>query len=565
MTSSSEQADVRARISNFQTNCTCATEQLFSLRWDELNRLVEGRRFDRVGGSVGSGTGAWTYAARMRYRYDGANQRTVKESFEATGINTASRVALFIYPGDFERRGLVRNTTTYDAVTTGVDATETQYMVAGARIVWDPATSATSPNFDRNRRITYALTDLLQTSSAVVDLVSGELLELSTYYPNGARENLWASDSNAPLEPMGFTGKEADEEIGLTYFGERWLMPRLGRWASPDPLHVHASGGGEALNSYHYVSGNLLQARDPLGLVFGDGREWIDVPELVLGTIASREIAQDYMERYGGLSPGRPGAIASGGSGTSVVSAGIFTNYFAIRSMLRTMDLVGSEQGLAGDSGADGMPDIVDFTRGQVAEIKPAHLLTTGVREVNAYIATLNRNLPDGVGGFVGLTNYSGQSFFLNRLVRLSWDTVTPGVITYQWSINQNGVYVTVDMASLAGITRGLWSDANRRGRRSDQQAGEVYARAQGAQAELVGEHPGLAAAPIAVPVLAAVTALVAQGLAAVGVVETAITGLAGAAGAVAAGQTGSSEAAAEPPSTSEGPSESTPESTEEQ
>ncbi len=219
-----------------------------------------------MGGSVGSGTGAWTYAARMRYRYDGANQRTVKESFEASGINTASRVALSIYPGDFERRGLLRNTTTYDAVTTGVDATETQYMVAGARIVWDASTSATLPNLDRNRRVTYALTDLLQTSGAVVDLVSGELLELSTYYPNGARENLWASDSNAPLEPTGFTGKEADEDIGLTYFGERWLMPRLGRWASPDPLHVHASGGGEALNSYHYVSGNLLQARDPDGL-----------------------------------------------------------------------------------------------------------------------------------------------------------------------------------------------------------------------------------------------------------------------------------------------------------
>jgi hypothetical protein len=29
---------------------------------------------------------------------------------------------------------------------------------------------------------------------------------------------------------------------------------------------VHAVGGGEALNSYHYVSGNLLQARDPIGL-----------------------------------------------------------------------------------------------------------------------------------------------------------------------------------------------------------------------------------------------------------------------------------------------------------
>jgi len=44
------------------------------------------------------------------------------------------------------------------------------------------------------------------------------------------------------------------------------LMPHLGRWASADPLQVHAGGGGEFGNSYHYVSGNLLQARDPLGL-----------------------------------------------------------------------------------------------------------------------------------------------------------------------------------------------------------------------------------------------------------------------------------------------------------
>ena len=43
-------------------------------------------------------------------------------------------------------------------------------------------------------------------------------------------------------------------------------MPHLGRWASPDPLQVHSGGGGEFGNSYHYVSGSVLQARDPLGL-----------------------------------------------------------------------------------------------------------------------------------------------------------------------------------------------------------------------------------------------------------------------------------------------------------
>jgi len=65
---------------------------------------------------------------------------------------------------------------------------------------------------------------------------------------------------------MDFTGKEADEEVGLVYFGQRYLMPRIARWSTPDPLQIHALGGGEPFNSYHYVSGNLLQATDPIGL-----------------------------------------------------------------------------------------------------------------------------------------------------------------------------------------------------------------------------------------------------------------------------------------------------------
>jgi len=84
---------------------------------------------------------------------------------------------------------------------------------------------------------------------------------------DGAQENhLTQHDVSLQPELLGFTGKEADSEVGLVYFGERYLIPRLARWATPDPLHIHALGGGEALNSYHYVAGNLLQARDPVGL-----------------------------------------------------------------------------------------------------------------------------------------------------------------------------------------------------------------------------------------------------------------------------------------------------------
>lgn len=241
-----------ARRSALSANCSCAEEQHYQYRWDELNRLAEARRYDRSGG-----TGSWQLEARQRCRYDEANQRRVKQTIDTAG----DRITLNVVPGDMERRGVVRGLTGYED-DAGYES-ETQYLVAGARMVWKSGTP--TPGIDRNHRITVNVSDLIGTTSAVIDLVSGELIEHGTYYPNGARETYRSSGDVAP-EPTGFTGKEGDEEVGLTYFGERYLVPRIGRWASPDPLAIHEAGGGEALNSYHYVGGNLLQARDPLGL-----------------------------------------------------------------------------------------------------------------------------------------------------------------------------------------------------------------------------------------------------------------------------------------------------------
>ncbi|HBQ13770.1 MAG TPA: hypothetical protein DEF51_22425, partial [Myxococcales bacterium] len=246
--------DSDARRAALRTNCSCATEQHYAYRWDELNRLAEARRYDYEGI-------AWVRKVRQRYRYDGANSRTVKQTLESG--TTPEAIALYPYPGDFERRGLTRGLTAYEASSTL--ETETQYVVAGARMVWKHG--GAGAGYDRENRLAVPIGDLIQTTGAVFDVRSGELLEVSTYYPNGARETYLNDDSaRAAPEVTGFTGKEADEEVGVVYFGERYLIPRLGRWASPDPLHVHASGGGEALNSYHYVGGDLLSARDPLGL-----------------------------------------------------------------------------------------------------------------------------------------------------------------------------------------------------------------------------------------------------------------------------------------------------------
>ncbi len=65
--------------------------------------------------------------------------------------------------------------------------------------------------------------------------------------------------------PYRFTGKEEDREVGLVYFGKRFLNAQLGRWMSADPLAVHVPGRADA-NLYAYVSGAVLQAVDPVGL-----------------------------------------------------------------------------------------------------------------------------------------------------------------------------------------------------------------------------------------------------------------------------------------------------------
>jgi len=69
-------------------------------------------------------------------------------------------------------------------------------------------------------------------------------------------------------EDYGFTGKESDVEVGLVYFGKRFLSTSLNRWVSADPLAVH--GLGADLNVYAYVSGTALRSTDPQGLDLAD-------------------------------------------------------------------------------------------------------------------------------------------------------------------------------------------------------------------------------------------------------------------------------------------------------
>lgn len=61
----------------------------------------------------------------------------------------------------------------------------------------------------------------------------------------------------------GFTSKERDAESGFDYFGARYYMPAVGRWAAIDPL----ADEEPEFSGYSYVLNN------PLGLVDPDGRQ----------------------------------------------------------------------------------------------------------------------------------------------------------------------------------------------------------------------------------------------------------------------------------------------------
>jgi RHS repeat-associated protein len=110
------------------------------------------------------------------------------------------------------------------------------------------------------------LDDTLGSTAIVIDRETGELVESTAYLANGATESDYRADRWKGLrEDYRFTGKEEDVEVGLQYFGKRFLSPYIGRWVSADPLGVQVPERGD-WNLYAYVHGRLLQAIDPMGL-----------------------------------------------------------------------------------------------------------------------------------------------------------------------------------------------------------------------------------------------------------------------------------------------------------
>ena len=234
------------------------TTYAYQYEWDEVGRLSTARRLDGGGKNPHQ-------AVSLRYVYDADGNRVVRARDDQSSSGVAYSVEVFdslrldhaSYPdvnGDYER----------------TSSTESVYLISnGARVAHVVYARNDLPTGTSGRlHVLFEFGNYLGSTSFVVDRDTSELVERATYQAyGGADSDYRTSRWDNFHEQVGYSGKEDDSEVGLTYFGARYYMPAIGRWASADPLTVHALGSD--LNPYAYVLGSPTRLTDPSGLDTG--------------------------------------------------------------------------------------------------------------------------------------------------------------------------------------------------------------------------------------------------------------------------------------------------------
>ena len=248
-------------------------------KWDEAGHLTQAMRseFSIVPGSVvirGSSTIA------NNYLYDGRGIRTWRSSddtgstqyyldiFPSLRVNGAQWNYHPVDGGENpsgpggQGRGYSYFVSDYNLTSTN----EQVYLISGGVSYGKLVSDSTLPSPSQQALHAFIeVGDPRGSMSSAIDKETGELVEQITYLANGQTETDYRPKRwNSFREADRYTGKHDDYEVGLTYYGARYFVPGLGRWASPDPLTIHALGSD--LNPYSFVQGSPYMYVDRLGL-----------------------------------------------------------------------------------------------------------------------------------------------------------------------------------------------------------------------------------------------------------------------------------------------------------
>ena len=199
--------------------------------WDHSDRLCVYR----------TQTGTAEPSVHAHYLYDAGGQR-VKKLVRKQGGQLATTVYV---EGMFEHHRVVRAGAARENNTLHV--MDDQSRIALIR-VGAPLPDDTAP------AVQFHLGDHLGSSNVVLDDTGG-FVNREEFTPYGE-----TSFGSFARKRYRFTGKERDEESGLSYHGARYYAPWLARWASPDPL-----GPVDGANLYRYTRTNPLRWVDEDG------------------------------------------------------------------------------------------------------------------------------------------------------------------------------------------------------------------------------------------------------------------------------------------------------------
>ncbi len=162
------------------------------------------------------------------YVYDAAGQRIRKIVEKSPGL-----IEERIYLGSFEvfRKRNGTGTITLERETLHVMDDKQRIALVETRTV-DTANTDRAPA----QLIRYQLGNHLGSASVELD-ESGRVISYEEYYPYGSTSyQAVGSGVEVSLKRYRYTGKERDEETGLSYHTARYYASWLGRWLSVDPV-----------------------------------------------------------------------------------------------------------------------------------------------------------------------------------------------------------------------------------------------------------------------------------------------------------------------------------------
>jgi RHS repeat-associated protein len=220
--------------------------------------------FDRLGASATQNVTEGGTPETTWYRYDSNNQRVrkVTERFAPSG-ETPVRSKDHLYLRDEDTEVFRKYNSSGEVISERwswhVNVGSTRAALIEANKKGREEEKSDNEGEFEDAIVMYMLSDHISSVSLEVD-EAGNLISLEEFSPYGA--TTYNASSNLKIDKRyRFSAKERDTETGLYYFENRYLVPWLGRWLSPDPL-----GTEDGLNVYCYVSCDPVNRIDPSGL-----------------------------------------------------------------------------------------------------------------------------------------------------------------------------------------------------------------------------------------------------------------------------------------------------------